>query len=176
MKEVSKYEALNIGSKSKIRIIPEQDLTFNIDEVRPQTVGMKPEGMWYGVGTSWIEWVESEMPEKAHDNVFKLDIDESKVLLIDDYSKFDVFEKEYSTDLLEVLGVNSLLGRIGFNNMIDWKKVSEKWSGIEISPYLYKYRLQKFWYYGWDCASGVIWKPDAIKKITKLTESKELIL
>lgn len=44
---------------------------------------------------------------------------------------------------------------------IDWPTVAKLYAGIEISPYQYNYRLKSgfIWYYGWDVASGCIWRP-----------------
>ena len=51
---------------------------------------------------------------------------------------------------------------------IDWIKVSKQYSGIEINPYQHSNRYTSMWYYGWDVASGCIWKNDLIKNITKI--------
>ena len=56
---------------------------------------------------------------------------------------------------------------------IDWVKVRKLYDGVEIAPYQYKRRLHPnfSWYYGWDCASGVIWRPkDAVVKYIGIVE------
>ena len=50
---------------------------------------------------------------------------------------------------------------------IDWKKAARKYGGLIITPYQWDMRFELLWYYGWDCASGVIWG-------TKQIESFEL--
>ena len=52
-------------------------------------------------------------------------------------------------------------GRFKYIEGINWVEVSEMYDGVEISPYQWKRRLaiNFMWYYGWDCASGVIWRP-----------------
>ena len=50
--------------------------------------------------------------------------------------------------------------------MIDWRKVAKKYDGIEINPMIYELRMMALsWYYGWDVASGCIWKPRKAKLI-----------
>lgn len=50
------------------------------------------------------------------------------------------------------------------NYSIAWEKVeADGFYGIEINPYLWQRRLDGgMWYYGWDCASGVVWNEKAI--------------
>lgn len=57
---------------------------------------------------------------------------------------------------------------------IDWKKVTEEYQGIIISPYIWQRRLapHTMWYYGWDVASGCIWDTDAIEEV-KLVERRK---
>lgn len=52
-------------------------------------------------------------------------------------------------------------------NHIDWPRVeADGFHGIEISPYLWKRRLEGgMWYYGWDCAAGVIWNKAAVHSV-----------
>ena len=51
--------------------------------------------------------------------------------------------------------------------MLDWVRVIQRWHGLIITPYQWDCRLDHdcFWYYGWDCASGVIWEPTAIGSV-----------
>lgn len=53
---------------------------------------------------------------------------------------------------------------------LDWSSIRKRWSGIIISPYCWERRLSKHarWYYGWDCASGVIWDASAVKEIRSI--------
>jgi len=63
-------------------------------------------------------------------------------------------------------------GMGGFNRWsiyIDWGRVAEDYSGIEIAPYLYEARMKHMWYYGWDVASGCIWGKGVVKNITKIS-------
>jgi hypothetical protein len=119
----------------------------------------KPKGLWYGIGTSWIDWVRNEMPSWERNNIFSIDIDESKIIKISNENELLEFNENYKSEM-----GNSPL------SLIDWKKVSKDYKGIEINPYLYKMRYDRrvFWYYGWDVASGCIWGNGVIKNIKKL--------
>jgi len=123
------------------------------DQVGPK----KPVGMWYDCGGEWKEFCDSDMRgygNKGYDAIYEVVLNDSNMLFISTVDEFDAFEKEY--------GVK---GR--YDLVIDWKRVSESYDGIEICPYLKK-RRQHFWYYGWDVASGCVWSPGAIKELKKL--------
>ncbi len=120
------------------------------------TIRAKPTGFWYGLGSSWIDWVNSEMPEWNYEHIFKIDINPNRVLQIKTLDELTEFDEEFST-------INN------YNNKnIDWKKVNIRYDGIEINPYQFKARYNLSWYYGWDVASGCIWNPKAISNIEKL--------
>lgn len=48
---------------------------------------------------------------------------------------------------------------------INWAEFTKTCDGIIIAPYQWSNRLGHMWYYGWDCASGCIWNPNAIATI-----------
>lgn len=119
----------------------------------------KPIGLWYDIDNSWTEWCKGNMPDWTYKNHFELEIDESKILIIDTKEKLLDFDKQYSV---------SISKRVNGICVIDWVSVSNKYSGIEISPYRYDCRFGLFWYYGWDVASGCIWNFDCIHSINKI--------
>jgi hypothetical protein len=47
---------------------------------------------------------------------------------------------------------------------LNWGSIRERWQGLIIAPYCWDRRLSDHtgWYYGWDCASGVIWDAAAV--------------
>lgn len=118
------------------------------------TIRTKPIGFWYGFGSSWIDWVNSEMPEWNYEHIFKINVNSNRILQINTLDELLEFDKQFS--------VNN-----GYKN-IDWKRVAKSYNGIEINPYQYKARFNISWYYGWDVASGCIWNPKAITNIEKL--------
>jgi hypothetical protein len=126
----------NIYSDARIIMSKDDMIEFRATPIENQEPRAKPRGLWYGIGPSWIDWVRSEMPDWEVDNVFKIDIDESKMLLIRNIEELDAFDKEYSTD-----------DDSRWKN-IYWHKVASRYGGIEIAPYLYEGRYEYMWYYG----------------------------
>jgi hypothetical protein len=112
----------------------------------------KPAGMWYSVGSSWIDWCISEQDNWITKYIYEVNVDHSIMLVIDDVLKFDEFQQKYRANT-EYFGD------------LDWDKVAKDYSGVEIAPYIWGKRLKddSFWYYGWDVASGVIWDEKALK-------------
>jgi hypothetical protein len=120
----------------------------------------KPNGLWYGIGSSWIDYIKSEgMEDWDYDHVFDLTLDESKLLKITNIDELDEFNKIYS-----IKSDNDFMR----DYKIDWELVGESYSGIEIAPYIWKGRMKYMWYYGWDVPSGCIWSKDAIKEVKKI--------
>lgn len=144
----------NVYSDSRIIMSKDEMIEFRTTPIENQEPRAKPRGLWYGIGPSWIYWVRNEMPEWEVDNVFKIDIDESKMLLIRNIEELDAFDKEYGIDSYSV----------------EWSRVASEYGGIEIAPYLYKGRHKYMWYYGWDVASGCIWDDGVITNIQKISE------
>jgi hypothetical protein len=129
---------------------------------RPQ---IKPNGLWVSDDScddNWKSWCESEGFNLegltcVHDVTLK---ESANILFLRSSSEIHNFTKEY-----RVKGDIPLY--------IDWAAISEKYDGIIITPYSWDERscLSCLWYYGWDCASGCIWKAEAIESI-ELRESK----
>jgi hypothetical protein len=120
----------------------------------------KPKGLWYDINLSWLDWCDGNMPDWTYKNHFELDIDKSKILLIDTEKKLLEFDNAYSIQLTQRSSIK----------IMDWESVSKKYSGIEISPYQYGCRYDMLWYYGWDVASGCIWNFDCVKSINKFQQ------
>lgn len=161
--EVSKevYDLVNTKyANSRIIMSPEEKIRFK--RTIKQKKGYKPNGLWYGIGPSWINWVRSEMPDWETEHVFRLSIDESKMKIIRNYQQLVEFEKEYS---LPIDGWDDYNGRYLY---IDWERVARDYGGIEIAPYLYEARYKHMWYYGWDVASGCIWGTGVVKRLKRL--------
>jgi hypothetical protein len=122
-------------------------------------VDMKPKGLWVSVEgeDDWKTWCEANhfnLHRFTHCYEIRL-TRTAKVLWIKTGAQFRKFNSTYTTELY------------GNIKGIDWPRVSEEFDGLIIAPYQWKFRhdFQSFWYYGWDCASGCIWKPAAIESI-----------
>lgn len=131
----------------------------------------KPAGLWVSdeAHFGWKEWCEQaefslgEYPYRVH-----LKAGHNVLLVGEGDMELEEFHAEFSRQTeSEELGdlVVSLRGLS--DRWIDWNAVAERWQGVIISPYRFDLRLARdfMWYYGWDCASGCIWNPDAIEKI-----------
>lgn len=127
----------------------------------------KPNGMWVSVENSnhsWHDWCIAEdfsiaalqfphRVELAPDaNILLLDTDDKILAFGEQYHN----PPEYASELLKKC-----------TWFINWRAVVKKYQGIIISPYSWTLRLDHrcSWYYGWDCASGVIWNKRAIAKL-----------
>ena len=121
-----------------------------------QKPGDKPDGFWYGFGDKWIDWAETAGPEYMGEYVYEVDINDSKILQIKNYSEIIEFTQEYRSS-------KQIVPEIIFS--IDWPRIELKYDGIEINPYIGKARTDEktLWYYTWDIASGCIWNLDKVK-------------
>jgi hypothetical protein len=120
-------------------------------------LSLKPSGLWYGINGDWLDWCRYEMPEWIEKYNYQIEIDESKILQIDNIYNLRLFIEKYACNKLRY---------------INWQLVSRKYSGIEIINYheiKYKNRYLDIWFYSWDCDSGCIWDIDVIKNIKKHT-------
>jgi len=96
---------------------------------------------------------------KKHD--IELVIDESRMLVIETFIQLESFCKKYTIHKENHWETW---------NTIDWKKVKEDYSGIEIRNYHeLKWHNNSWswmhctWLYGWDVSSGCIWDLSIIK-------------
>jgi len=147
-------EALNLKPTDRVHMSGNTKINFR--EYK-QRMSSKPNGLWYGFGDSWLSWVKSEMPGWERTKFFKLELDLSKILRLQHSGDLLTFTKKYRN-----------ITDISSNYYIDWTKVAEEYSGIEIDKYYYNHRFDLDWYYGWDVASGCIWKQDAIINIKRI--------
>ena len=124
----------------------------------------KPLGLWYGINNAWLDWCRAEMPEwlKRYKYHYHIDLDTSKILNLSTLEETLAFHQKYGVDHSKHF----------LPKHIDWQKVAQDYSGIEINPYKYNMAFQHFekheemmWYYCWDMASGCIWNKTAIKNI-----------
>ena len=124
----------------------------------------KPKGFWYQVDGDWLRWCEAE--DFGHgSHVHSLDLNDCTVLLIDTLRKLDNFHRRFSRIKRP--------GRYAIPE-INWGKLSSLYDGLEIAPYRWERRLEFSWYYGWDCASGVIWRPkNAVLRYVGPVQSNE---
>lgn len=128
----------------------------NITSVSAQEIAWKPKGLWYGIGTSWIDWVEREEPGWKGEYIYKIKL-AGGVLQITNRQQLQKFHDDYQAEQV-----------YGGGQFINWKPVAYKWKGIEIAPYQGWARMKLTWYYPWDVASGCIWNAAAISKFIRV--------
>lgn len=122
----------------------------------------KTPGLWISVEGEydWISWCRSEHWEMerfvcATQVILKSD---HNVLWLKTPGEIDKFTHEF----VKNTGTR--------REDVQWKEVRNKWQGLIIAPYQWERRLSpnSFWYYGWDCASGVIWDHQAVEELKVL--------
>lgn len=155
------YGILKSSYSDKMLIMTSNEqINFNGPVKQDNSRMGKPNGLWYGVGTSWIDWVKSSVPGWIQKHVFEITPEYSNILKIQNFDELVEFSNEYSYRLQDDISFK----------VIDWIKVAEKYDGIEITNYMYKTRMNfdYFWYWGWDVASGCIWNKSAISDIKRI--------
>lgn len=127
-----------------------------------QTVGGKPRGLWYACGDAWLRWYDEdnlrEWDGKIPPFTYEFDLDKSRFLLIHDAHGMHRFRDTYGVtggDDLDPEWVD-----------IDWRVVAKEYDGIQICPAQSKRGMG--WYYGWDVASGCVWRKRAIRGFRRI--------
>lgn len=142
--------------------------------VQPPGPGMKPKGFWYEVNADWRRWCRGEMPHWIEGRyLHRLTLGEERMLNIRSVAELDAFADEYHVSEWVPSHVDGRFFDLDLG--VRWDLVAERYDGIEIAPYLWARRLDGgLWYYGWDCASGVIWNPRGavVERMRRLTERK----
>ena len=126
---------------------------------------LKPNGLWYAMGSSWIDWCLGEQFGGIGKYIYEIELNpKANILFLDTSAKVFEFSEKYR----RVDGYYADFSSVH----IDWKEVMWNYDGVEISPYFGELRLSYnlIWYYGWDVASGCLWKASAKKKITLIAE------
>lgn len=121
-------------------------------------IGFKPTGLWYALGTEWIDWVRHNMPGWEQQYLHALSINKSKILDLDKYG-WDKFENRYGVS-------NKYYTSKDIVTDIAWDYVQDDgWYGIEIKD---PWGDIGSWSRTWDISSGCIWDKRAIKSIKLL--------
>lgn len=129
----------------------------------------KPIGLWVSVAgpMDWESWCRSEdfaLQDLAVASEVILK-PRAKIWHLRTAADIDIATATYSAPLYP--GARPGLA-------LDWRRIAERWDGMIIAPYQWSRRLDGScsWYYGWDCASGCIWRPRAIADIRLLGEAE----
>lgn len=135
----------------------------------------KPHGFWVSVDgeDDWAEWClrEGFCPEALaarHEVILASDANVAMITTpqgINEFHATYAYEDEVSLHMRD----SGRLSPEYLNNQwkIHWPTVAQDYDGVIIAPYQWTLRLGgPHWYYGWDCASGVIWRTGAIASVT----------
>lgn len=145
--------------------------------------GIKPTGLWYSLGNEWIDWCEGNMCGWVKPKIIEIEIDLSKMLIIETIDDVENCIKKYSKELYS--------GSHLFN--IDWEEMSCHYTGIEIRNYhslkwgrmnffsrkkfthKIDFKIDDLWLSAWDVSSGCIWDLSIIKshKLYSLKQFKK---
>lgn len=119
----------------------------------------------------WREWCNDEKfmlsnLKHAYEVTFK---PSSRVLQIGDREQLLEFTRVFLSQDPQFKRYESDAIRTMF---LDWGKVAAKFDAVLITPYQWDSRLQDDcrWYYGWDCASGVVMDPVCIESWIDVSE------
>lgn len=121
----------------------------------------KPRGFWYEVDGDWRRWMTDDGLVDWFEGapILTVTLGQERMLNIRTAAELDAFAEQYGE-----------LDRWYAERHLDhymnvrWAEVAASYDGIEIAPYLWERRLSRqHWYYGWDCASGCIWRPRGVK-------------
>lgn len=138
---------------------------LDLSVVYNQTFYKKPLGLWYDINGGWKEFCKDNEFLDAGNNHFLLDVDTSKILIIDSAEKVIQFNNNFSyiPDKIQCL--------LDIERRIYWDKLSKIYSGLEIYLEREKYfTLDEYaWYRSWDIISGCIWDLSIIKSVTQIT-------
>ncbi len=125
----------------------------------------KPEGLWYSIGSSWLEWCIGEDFGGMGKYVYEIELNlKANILFLTTKKEVFSFSKKY-------VRKDWMYSRFSSVH-IEWERVREDYDGIEVNPYFRELRLSHnlIWYYGWDVPSGCIWKASAKKRITLISK------
>ena len=115
---------------------------------------LKPAGFWYEVDGDWRRWcAENEWGREELRHLYEVTLADCRVLRIRNHAAMEAFNRRFGRRRPAPAWCN--------DTVIDWGLVATEFDGVEVAPYRWECRLDDAfrWYYGWDCASGVIWQP-----------------
>lgn len=135
----------------------------------------KPRGFWITDDSEdcWRAWCVGArfgLEELTHKH--EIILDESNLLILRSVGEIDLFTKEFAVER----PWRGQSGQRYVDRCIDWRAVAARYDGLIITPYQWQRRLCDgySWYYGWDCASGCIWRARAIKEIRLIDIDREI--
>ena len=150
-----------VDAFADLRLVHHSAAPFVLDRERKyvQEPRAKPTGLWLSVvgQDDWASWCTGEefrLDDLAQTTVVNL-VPGANVKMLSTALDLDLLTSEF----------HFRMGAYDDSHSIDWPSVAAQFDGIIIAPYVWPRRLDLMWYYGWDCASGVIWNLSAIADV-----------
>ena len=159
LKEETNTSPINrIGDNDKIHMSRDGDLKFKNVPINDQPISFKPKGLWFSIGTEWVDFINSKYNKntsgRVNDYIYDIKINDSKILTLG---------QENEPLFMDNYGVKNYYGDMD----VDWSKVADDWSGIEILINPRQLNNVELWS-TWDIPSGCIWDVGGIKSVSKL--------
>lgn len=163
------FQDLSYAAKQHKHVImskkPIKNINFDPKRYKGGDPKFKPVGLWYAMGSEWVDWVSHEVPDWKGSYLYSLEINPEKMLILDTPQKVMAFHKKYARN-------DSYFGH---NFTVDWSQLKDEgYDGVQIAnkengKYIWDLRMELNWYYTWDVGSGCIWNPDAIKSAKQIS-------
>lgn len=158
------------------------DLILNSNKVYNNITTFKPNGFWYAYGKKWEKYVSSEYSSFIKDKHYKYniiinkqyytkklnDVKNNKILVLNSMKDIDNFMEKYIIikkykQKLKIPINENLNEKYNLMYLLNWNKVSNDFSGIEIrylptKKFIDNYETPKYlWLDLLDAPSGCIW-------------------
>ena len=140
-----------------------------------QMTRMKPEGLWYGVGEEWVEYLRTnQILQGDHRYLYEVVVDPAHVLQVRTVAETIKFVREFGKRERDrwTSGEGTAL--------VDWKRVAQRHLGVELSPHWGELRSSSItfregldWYASWDVGSGCVWDPRGFKSLQLIATSED---
>ena len=115
---------------------------------------------------NWYNFASRNIPDRidlSQKCVLGFELNEEKILHISNIEDIDKFEKEYVICPDDISEEDRIL--CDYYGFVNWKKVSDKYHGLIVNPYIVKNIKFRIWYDSFDVNTAMIWNHDAIKNV-----------
>ena len=147
----------NLNMSDDMRItVTKYKKPIDLDTKRDYKLFTGLNGLWYGFGTSWINYIKQIDPKRLGNFAYEVIIPTNK-------------------KILKISNYNDLIGFVGQfrsqdipfqkdQNIPDWEKVSKIFDGIEFIPFFGNRGNKSFpyWYNQLDVSSGCVWNLNGV--------------
>lgn len=130
----------------------------------------KPLGFWVSDDNDfgWAEWCEGE---RFGDYKYRYLVELARpddLLWVRSLDALKAFSNEHCEPAAWTEGMAP--SRRDYYREPRWGRLATKYAGVIITPYQWELRLADgfMWYYGWDCASGVIWDGSVVASVSEV--------